>query len=112
MKRIPFTLPDIGLREIRGEIYLTDSFLVLEIEDALLGEWDQDLKTIEIEPSALLEIRLERRLFKDRLALRPVARDLLEAVPGKHAREVVLEIWMKHRSAVVDLVDGVRGRIE
>lgn len=112
MTRIPFSLPDVGLREIRGAVYLTDAFLVIELEDALLGEWDQDLKTIEIEPGALVEIRLDRHFFKDKLVLRPATRDLLEAVPGKHTREVALEIWRKHRSTVVDLVESVRDRME
>lgn len=112
MKRIPFSLPDVGLREIRGEVYLTDVFLVLELQDALLGEWDQDLKTIEIQPGALVAIRLDRHPLKDRLVLRPATRDLLEAVPGNHAREVALQIWRKHRSSVLDLVTAVRAQME
>lgn len=110
MARIPFTLPDVGLREVRGSVYLTESFLILELEDSLLGEWDKDLTTIEIEPAVLAEIRLDRRLFRDRLVLRPTSRTLLDAVPGNHAREVALEIWRWRRDDVIRLISEVRNR--
>lgn len=110
LTRIPFTLPDVGLREIRGYVYLRDAFLVLEVEDALLGEWDRDARTIEIEAGALSEIRLDRRLLKDRLVLQPATRVLLDAVPGDHVREVSLEIWRKYRRDVLELVHRVRAR--
>jgi hypothetical protein len=110
MTRIPFTLPDVGLREIRGSVYLTESFLILELEDALLGEWDKDVKTIEIEPAALVEIWLDRRLFRDRLVLRPTSRTLLDAVPGNHVREMSMQVWRWHRGDVSRLISEVRNR--
>ncbi len=64
MTPIPFMLPDIGLREIAGSIYLTDRFLVIDIENALLGEFDKDRSTIEVEPGALAEVRLEKGLLQ------------------------------------------------
>ena len=110
MNRIPFQLPDVGLREIRGSVYLGERFLVIELEDSLLGEWDKDVRTIDIEPGALSEIRIEKRFFKDRLVLRPTTRTLLDAIPGDHAREVALEIWRNYRRDVVRLVAEFESR--
>lgn len=98
MIRIPFTLPDVGLREIEGMISIEDEFIVLDLSDKLLGLVDLDEKTIKIEPAALREVRLQRRPFKDRLILVPKKKALLDAVPGKHASEVRLRIWRTQRS--------------
>jgi hypothetical protein len=98
MIRIPFTLPDVGLREIEGMISIEDEFIVLDLSDKLLGLVDLDEKTIKIEPAALREVRLQRRPFKDRLILVPKKKALLDAVPGKHASDVRLRIWRTQRS--------------
>ncbi|MDA0378075.1 MAG: hypothetical protein O3C45_09885 [Bacteroidetes bacterium] len=98
MIRIPFTLPDVGLREIEGMISVEEGFIVLDLSDKLLGLVDLDEKTIKIEPAALLEVRLQRRPFKDRLVLVPKKKTLLDAVPGKHATDVRLRIWRTQRS--------------
>ena len=111
MNPIPFMLPDIWLREIAGSIYLTGSFLVIEIENALLGAFDKDRSTIEVEPGALAEVRLEKGLFKDRIILRPHGRDLLEAIPGEHASEVALVIWKIYRKRTQVLGEETQRRV-
>jgi len=111
MTPIPFMLPDIGLREIAGSVYLTDTFLVIEIENTLLGAFDKERSIIEVEPGALAEVRLEKGLFKDRFIVRPHGRDLLEAIPGDHAGEVALVIWKIYRKRTRLLVEEARRRV-
>ena len=112
MSSIPFSLPDInaGFTEIKGLVHLDDEFIVLEVETALLGEFNKDQQVIKVELAALKDIRLDRGLFRDRLCLRPKKPDLLEAVPGKHLGEVQLKIWSIHRSRAEALVAQARAR--
>ena len=110
---LPVHLPDLhgGLTELKGVLYLDDQFLVLEIDTLLLGEFSQDEQIIKIEPSALLDVRLNRGLIQDRLCLRPKKRTLLEAVPGRHrGGEVQLRVWRTRRTQAERLVEQVRGR--
>ena len=104
MNRIEFTLPDVGLREIEGFVWIEDGYLVLEVTDKLLGLVDTDQNVIKIEPNALTDLSIKYRPFKDRLILSPKKIDLLEAVPGKHANDVQLKIWKTKRRQVMELV--------
>jgi len=104
MNRIAFTLPDVGLREVRGTAYVEGGALVLRLKDALLGMMDEDRRTIRIEPSALLSVHVKRGLGRDRLVLRPHTPELLEAVPGEHVAAVELRVRRKHRRALEALV--------
>lgn len=112
MMRIPFKLPDIagGLREGKGLLFLDDEFLVFEVSTALLGEFAADSAVIKIEPAALEEIRLERRLFFDRLYVRPKKGDLLEAMPGRHDFEVELRVRRRYRPDLERLLVDVERR--
>jgi hypothetical protein len=112
MNRIPFTLPDVGLREIRGLVYLEDGFLVLRIKNAVLGLADEKRDMIKIEPKALRDVRIERGLFRDRLVIRPRRADLLDAVPGEHPSAVTLRVGRKHRAALMRLVDEFETLLE
>ena len=112
MKPIPFELPDVGLREINGKVFLEDGFLVLKLQDAFLGEFDKDKKEIRIEPAALSQVRLDKGVLKDRLVLRPADERLLEAVPGDHDLEVELRIWRNKRDDVRSLVRAITELID
>lgn len=104
MKPIPFTLPDIGFREIEGKVYLEDNFLVIHLKNALFGEFDKEKTQIRIEPSTLTQVRLDRGVFKDRLVLRPEDNRLLDAIPGDYDLEIELRIWRNRRNDVLALV--------
>ena len=110
MSRIPFQLPDVGLREIRGKIFLDEEFLVFEVEDALMGEFDKEFQVIKVEPKALEEITLNRGFFRDQLLIRPKQHDLWRAMPGKYGTELMLKIWRKYRGPVEALVEEVKRR--
>jgi hypothetical protein len=97
MNRLSFTLPDVGLREVKGMVFIEDGFLVLKLENALLGMVDAQRETIKIDPNALLEFSLKRGVFRDRLVLRPRRVELLDAVPGDHASAVELRIKRRYR---------------
>jgi hypothetical protein len=112
MNRIPFALPDVGLREIRGLVYLEDDFLVLRIKNAVLGLVGEKKDLIKIEPKALRDLRIERGLFRDRLVIRPKRADLLDAVPGEHPSAVTLRVGRKHRSDLMRLVDDFETLLE
>ena len=114
MKSIPFTLPELngGLTEITGRLYEEEEFLVLDVETALLGEFDKEGQVIKIEPAALRDIELDKGVFKDKLRLWPKKRTLLEALPGNYKGEVPLSIWKKHRSDVEEILAWVRLRME
>lgn len=104
MNRIPFTLPDVGLRELKGLVYIEDGFLVVRLQDALFGILDEEKRRIEIEPGALEELRVEWRFFKDRLILRPRSTTLLDVIPGEHRAAVELRVWRKYRVDLMQLV--------
>lgn len=110
MSGIPFTLPDIGLREIKGKIFMDEAYLILDVEDAFMGEFDKDHQVIKIEPGALKEIRLERGLFRDHLCLRPKNEELLRTIPGSFGVEVPLRIWKTHRRRTEELIDELARR--
>ncbi len=104
--RIPFHLPELkgGIVEAKGVMYLEDEFLVFEVESAVFGEFDKKKKLIKIEPRALEDVHYERRLIVDRLYIEPKEGELLEAMPGDFLSEVVLKIWVNHRSDAEALV--------
>ena len=110
--RIPFKLPDDGLHEVEGFVYLADGLLVLDMKRAFLGLGEGDRTVVKVAPSALIDVSLARGLMRDKLQIYPRRLELLEAVPGKHAREVVLRIHRKHRPWAEDLVHDVLDWIE
>jgi hypothetical protein len=97
LNRIPFTLPDVGLRELEGMVLVDDEFLVVHLTNKLLGLVDEDTDVIKIEPGAIQDIRIQRRPFKDRLIITPKKHELLDIIPGKHANDVRLRIWKTQR---------------
>lgn len=113
MSPIPFSLPDLnmGFTEVKGAVYMDEEFLVLDIETSLFGEINTGDSIIKVEPTALREVRIETRIFRDRLVLVPKKRDLLDAVPGSHKGELQLRIWRKHRPKTHELVFELNHRI-
>lgn len=110
MNGIPFQLPDIGLREIHGTVYLDDEFLVFEVEDAFIGEFDKEHMVIKVEPAALSDIRLDRGIIRDRLYIQPKKRDLLTVMPGTYSQALPLKVWNTQRRRAERLVEAVRRR--
>lgn len=104
MNRIPFTLPDVGLREVEGMVWVEDGYLVIQLSNKLFGIIDEDRDLIKIEPSALRDLDLKKRPFKDRLVISPNKRDLLDIIPGNHANDVQLRIWRTKRHEVQRLI--------
>lgn len=103
--RIPFSGGDVGLREIKGHLYLEDEeFLVLDVENTLMGEFDARKHLIKVAPRALANVRLEAGRFKDRFYVRPRGRDLLEAMPGSRGDELELKIPRKYRDDMERMV--------
>lgn len=105
MTRITFTLPDVGLREIRGMVYVADGYLVLTIKNALLGMLDVDEEVVKIEPGALEDIWIKRGLFRDRLVLQPKGMELLDLIPGEHRVAVKLRVWRTYRQELERLIE-------
>ena len=89
-------------------VYLEDGFLVLDLENALLGEFDKDRQTIKIDPGAIASIYLKRQIYKDQLRIQPKNNDLLEAVPGKHKDELKLKIRNRYRAEAEQLIQDVQ----
>ncbi len=104
MERIPFELPDVGLREISGHLYIENDFLVIELVDALVGEFDKDKKTIEIEPAALKLLEINTGVLKDKLIVRTYSSEFLKHIPGDHTGEVAFSCWRNHRDRLRRLV--------
>jgi hypothetical protein len=104
MNRIAFTLPDVGLRELKGMAFMEDGYLVLRIEDAFLGLADRQVNVIKIEPTALQEVWIRRGFVRDRLVLRPRSATLLDTVPGDHAATLELRVKRQHRDVLTDLL--------
>ena len=102
---IPFRGPDVGLRKVKGTLYLErDEFLVFNVENALIGDIDSKRELIKVAPRALKNVRLDERRSHDRLYIRPKSPDLLEAMPGSYKNELELKIDRKYRDYVERLV--------
>lgn len=102
---VSFKCSDVGLREIKGVLYIeNDEFLVLDVQDALVGEFDRKKQLIKVAPRALADLRLVEGRRNDRLYIRPRQRDLLEAMPGTHSEELELKVSRKHREDVERLI--------
>lgn len=112
MERIPFQLPDIGLREIHGKLSLDEEFLVFEVEDALIGEFDKEQSVIKVEPGALREVRLDRGIIRDRISIVPKGDELLTVMPGDYDEELPLKVWKTHRKRAEQLVEDVVQRMK
>ncbi len=106
MNRIPFTLPDDGLREIKGLVYIDEGYLIVKVESTLLGLIDKDEQMVKIEPGALEDLHIKRGIVKDRLVIKPMGVELLDAIPGNHVDEVALKVSKRLHSKLKDLVDG------
>lgn len=104
MERIPFVLPDVGLREISGHLYIENDFLVIELVDALVGEFDKEKKTIEIEPAALQLLELDTGILKDKLVVRTYSSEFLKHIPGDYTGDVTFSCWRNYRDRLRRLV--------
>ena len=107
MDRIPFTLPEDGLREITGFVHFDGEFVVLDVRSKLLGFLDEQRDVIKVALTAIRSVRLKPGVVRDKVMIRPRSFDLLDVVPGDHDREVVLRTKRKHRDRAEDLVDDV-----
>lgn len=108
MDRTPFKLPDNGLDEVYGFVYLDDEFLVIDLRTSMAGIGKEHRELIKLAPNALAEIRFTTGLFHDKLHIQPNRFDLLDMVPGKHEREVALRIPRKHRTLAEDLAEDIK----
>lgn len=104
MNRISFSLPDVGLRELRGMAHIEDGFLVLSLEDAFLGMADLQRTTLKVDPEALADLRIERGLMRDKLVIEPKRAELLESIPGKHRVSVKLKVSRRQRRELEGLL--------
>jgi hypothetical protein len=111
MTRIAFTLPDVGLREVKGMAYVDDDgWLVLKLQDGVAGILDVQKKEVRIEPGALEDAHIRRGLFRDRLVLKPRRPALLDAIPGDHRASVDLRVGRRQRADLERLLDEIRAR--
>ena len=110
---IPFEISDIhaGFSEAKGLIHVEDDFLVFNVQTITMGMFKQSPETIKIELAALSDIRLEKKIFRDRLYIRPKTNKLLDVIPGKHLGEIMVKVWRKHRAASMSMVDDIQYNI-
>ncbi len=104
MSRVPFTLPDVGLREVKGMISVEDDFLEIRVNSKILGLIDEDVDVIKIEPSAIVLVQIKNGLLKSKLILTPKKSELLDLIPGDHASSVSFKIKNKYRTELAVLV--------
>ena len=112
MISVPFEIAEVhgGLSEAKGIVLVEDNFVVFQLQMTTLGMFKREPEIIKIEIAAIDEMRLEKRLFSDRLYIRPKRMKLLEVMPGKHGLEVKLKVRKRHRGSALVLVDSVRRR--
>lgn len=106
MLRIPFSLPDVGLDEVNGMVWVNEGFLVVSVRSSLMGLTDTDKELIQIEPAAVADLSLKKGLFRDKLVITPKSTQLLDMIPGKHPASLDLRIWKKYRTSVEALIDA------
>jgi hypothetical protein len=104
VSRIPFKLPDDGLREIKGLVYVDEGRLIVRAETAIIGLIGKETYTVTIPAGALEDLFLKKGLFRDRLVIRPLEIDVLESIPGEHIDQIELKVRKKYRRKVQDLV--------
>jgi hypothetical protein len=104
MGRIPFKLPDEGLREIKGLVFVDGGKLVIKVESAIIGLIGKEKLTVTVPAGALEDMYLKKGWFKDRLVIRPLEFDVLDTVPGEHVDQLELKVSRKYRAEVRDLV--------
>ena len=104
MSRVPFTLPDVGLREIKGMISVEDGYLEIRVNSKILGLIDEDVEVIKIEPSAIVLVQIKNGLFRNKLIITPKKSELLDLIPGDHAASVSFRIKNKYRTELAVLV--------
>lgn len=105
MARIPFTLPDVGLKEVKGLVFVDSGQLVVRIEASYLGMIDADKEELRLDPGELDDLEIKSGLFRDRLVITPWDIEVLDRIPGLHSSTLDLRIWRKHRSDLRKLVD-------
>ncbi len=93
---IPFSLPDVGVTEVKGVLYLESETLVLEIVSGLPGVTHSRTRRVEVAIDALDGIRFETGAWRDSILLRG-SRELLEAIPGHHVGELRMRTRRRHR---------------
>jgi len=110
---VPFEISEVhaGFSEVKGVLRTDDEFLVFDFRTITMGVYKRPAETIKIEFAALSDIRHEKRIFRDRLLVRPRTRQLLEAMPGKHLGEIKLKIWRRYRPSLGSLIDEVQFQI-
>ncbi|HUF08962.1 MAG TPA: hypothetical protein VMO47_06565 [Rhodothermales bacterium] len=109
MSRIPLRLPDVGLNEIEGLVFIDGGQLVIRFGSSLLGLFDTDKDEMRVSPGELEDLRIKHGLFKDRLVVTPMDVDVLDRIPGKHPTSLRLRVWRKYRSDLEKLVRDFEG---
>jgi hypothetical protein len=109
MARIPFKLPDVGLNEIKGLVYVDGDRLVIRYGSSLVGLFETESDEVVIEWGELEDLRIEKGLFKDRLVISPLGVELLDRIPGQHPSSLKLRVWKKYRKDLLQLVATFQG---
>jgi hypothetical protein len=107
MLSVPFQIREVhgGLTEGHGVAYVDDEFLVLEVQTAFLGLFKKEPQTYRIDLTDLESVRYKKGLWKDKLRLRTLPLDVLDAVPGVQRGELCLLFARKDRAALDVLLD-------
>ncbi len=111
MDRLPFTLPDDGLRELTGFVHLDREFLVIDLRSALAGILGKERDVIKVAPTALAEVCFRPGIFRDQIRLRPHEFGLLDAVPGRHDRELALRLKRRYRDEAQRMAEELDARV-
>jgi hypothetical protein len=106
---IPFSLPDVGVAEVKGVLYLESDYLMLEVVSGLPGVTRSRTRRVEVAIEAIGHIRFEKGLRKDSIFL-DCGEELLDVIPGRHAGELRMRVSRRHRPDASLLVKVVEER--
>ena len=106
---VPFEISDVhaGFSEVKGTLRIEGEFLVFDFQVITMGMFKQPPEVVKIEISALSDARLEKRIVRDRIFIRPKTYQLIDAIPGKHLGDVKLKVWRKYRPSSINIVDEI-----
>lgn len=106
-----FRLPDAGVKEIHGLLYLEDDLLVFDLLMGLSTEFLDDHQLVKIEPPALREIAYSSSLTRAYVRVRPKKDTLLKAIPGDYERELKLKLAKNQETLAAQLVARVQAEM-
>lgn len=106
---LPFSLPDAGVSEVKGVLYLESDHIILEVVSGLPGVTESQTMRVRIALEAIDALGFENGVIKDSIFL-DSSEEILEVIPGRHTGQLRMRVRRRHRQDSELLVKVVNER--